>query len=103
LNCIYLDVSSQKKLFPKLSELLPYNHYCRKNLGYLYAIKKGYKIIYETDDDNRWNNETDDNNFNCSNDFNFITRNANEDNKKIQDCNQKNNSKNDNNNWDWDF
>ena len=52
LNCIYLDVASQKKLFPELSELLPYNHYCRKNLGYLYAIKKGYKIIYETDDDN---------------------------------------------------
>lgn len=31
---------------------MPYNHYCRKNLGYLYAIKKGYEIIYETDDDN---------------------------------------------------
>jgi len=52
LDCIYLDIPSQKKLFPELSELLPYNHYCRKNLGYLYAIKKGYKIIYETDDDN---------------------------------------------------
>jgi len=52
LNCIYLDIQSQKKLFPELSELLPYNHYCRKNLGYLYAIKKGYKVIYETDDDN---------------------------------------------------
>ena len=52
LRCIYLDIPSQKKLFPELSELLPYNHYCRKNLGYLYAIKKGYKIIYETDDDN---------------------------------------------------
>lgn len=52
LNCIYLDIPSQKKLFPELSELLPYDHYCRKNLGYLYAIKKGYKIIYETDDDN---------------------------------------------------
>jgi hypothetical protein len=52
LNCIYLDISSQKKLFPELSELFPYNHYCRKNLGYMYAIKKGYKIIYETDDDN---------------------------------------------------
>jgi len=52
LNCIFLDIPSQKKLFPELSELLPYNHYCRKNLGYLYAIKKGYKIIYETDDDN---------------------------------------------------
>jgi len=52
LNCIYLDIPSQKKLFPELSEMLPYNHYCRKNLGYMYAIKKGYKIIYETDDDN---------------------------------------------------
>jgi hypothetical protein len=52
LNCIYLDIPSQKKLFPELSELIPYNHYCRKNLGYLYAIKKGYKMIYETDDDN---------------------------------------------------
>ena len=52
LKCIYLDVASQKKLFPTLSELLPYNHYCRKNLGYLYAIKRGYKVIYETDDDN---------------------------------------------------
>lgn len=52
LNCIYLDLSAQHKLFPDLHDLLPYNHYCRKNLGYLYAIKKGYTIIYETDDDN---------------------------------------------------
>jgi hypothetical protein len=52
LHCIYLDIPSQKKLFPELSDLLPYNPYCRKNLGYLYAIKKGYKTIYETDDDN---------------------------------------------------
>lgn len=52
LNCIYLDIPAQKKLFPELSDLLPYNHYCRKNVGYLYAIKRGYKVIYETDDDN---------------------------------------------------
>uniref|UniRef100_A0A6C0E971 Uncharacterized protein n=1 Tax=viral metagenome TaxID=1070528 RepID=A0A6C0E971_9ZZZZ len=52
LNCIYLDIPSQKKLLPELSELIPYNHYGRKNLGYLYAVKKGYKMIYETDDDN---------------------------------------------------
>lgn len=52
LNCIYLDIESQKKLFPELCDMLPYNHYCRKNLGYLYAIKKGYTVIYETDDDN---------------------------------------------------
>lgn len=48
---IFLDIAKQKELFPKLSELLPYNHYCRKNLGYLYAIKNDYEIIYETDDD----------------------------------------------------
>lgn len=52
LDCIFLDVMAQKKLFPHLSNLIPYNHYCRKNLGYLFAIKKGYSIIYETDDDN---------------------------------------------------
>lgn len=51
-NCIFLDVRKQKLLFPNLCELIPYNHYARKNLGYLYAIKKGYDIIYETDDDN---------------------------------------------------
>jgi hypothetical protein len=52
MNCVYLDIPSQKKLLPELSEMIPYNHYCRKNIGYLYAIKKGYKLIYETDDDN---------------------------------------------------
>jgi hypothetical protein len=52
LNCIFLDIHLQKQLFPELSSLIPYNHYARKNIGYLYAIKNGYDIIYETDDDN---------------------------------------------------
>lgn len=51
-NCIYLDIEAQEKLFPKLSKLIPYNHYGRKNLGYLFAIQRKYEIIYETDDDN---------------------------------------------------
>ena len=51
-NCIFLDIEKQKELYPEFSEILPYNHYCRKNLGYLYAIQNGYGIIYETDDDN---------------------------------------------------
>lgn len=50
-RCIFLDISTQNKLYPKLSKLIPDNHYCRKNLGYLYAIKNKYEIIYETDDD----------------------------------------------------
>lgn len=52
LNCIYLDLENQNILFPELSKLIPVNHYSRKNLGYLYAINKGFEIIYETDDDN---------------------------------------------------
>ena len=31
---------------------MPWNHYCRKNIGYLYAIEHGATIIYDTDDDN---------------------------------------------------
>lgn len=31
---------------------LPYNHYARKNLGYLAAKRLGFDYIFETDDDN---------------------------------------------------
>jgi len=51
-DLVFLGLEEQKKLFPRLSKLIPINHYCRKNMGYLYAIKEGYKIIAETDDDN---------------------------------------------------
>ncbi len=34
------------------ADLIPYRHYCRKNLGYLYAISKGAKLVFDTDDDN---------------------------------------------------
>lgn len=51
-RCIYLDIELQDSLFGNLSRLIPYNHYGRKNLGYLYAISQGYTTIYETDDDN---------------------------------------------------
>ena len=52
LKAAYLDVPRQQELFPELAESLPYNHYCRKNLGYAYAIANGYGIIGESDDDN---------------------------------------------------
>ena len=31
---------------------IPYNSFGRKNIGFLYAIQQGAKIIYDTDDDN---------------------------------------------------
>jgi hypothetical protein len=35
----------------------PHNHYARKNLGYLYAIRNKADLIYDTDDDNIPNKE----------------------------------------------
>jgi len=51
-NVEFLSVAQQNDLGSSLSERLPYNHYARKNLGYLYAIKQGAEIIVDTDDDN---------------------------------------------------
>jgi hypothetical protein len=50
-NCKFLSYESQEKLFPRLSNLIGPNTYARKNLGYLYAVNKGYTTIFETDDD----------------------------------------------------
>lgn len=49
---IFLDIEQQEALNYNISKLLPWNHYSRKNIGYLYAIQHGAQLIYETDDDN---------------------------------------------------
>ncbi len=51
-NVDYLSVLEQKKLNYELAKTLPYNHYCRKMLGYLKAIEEGSDFIIDTDDDN---------------------------------------------------
>jgi len=51
-NVIYLSPEDQEKLGFNILKLLPWNHYCRKMIGYLYAIKNGADIIIDTDDDN---------------------------------------------------
>lgn len=48
----FLSISEQEKLPYSLVERVPYNHYCRKNLGYLTAIASGAETIAESDDDN---------------------------------------------------
>ena len=48
----YYSIDEQRNLDFKFVEICPYNHYSRKNIGYLIAIKNGAKIIIETDDDN---------------------------------------------------
>jgi hypothetical protein len=51
-SCTLIDIDDQLRLGLRLSAQLPENHYVRKNLGYLVAIRDGAPYIYETDDDN---------------------------------------------------
>jgi hypothetical protein len=54
-NCekvIYLSVEDQGNLKYRISKSLPWNHYARKMIGYIYAIKSGARVIVDTDDDN---------------------------------------------------
>lgn len=54
-NTIFLDVAEQEELAEQYSELftlLPWKHFGRKNIGYLYAISQGAERIWDFDDDN---------------------------------------------------
>ena len=48
----YLSLEDQKAMAIPFVDLMPLNHYARKNIGYLWALQHGASIIYETDDDN---------------------------------------------------
>lgn len=48
----FLSAEAQAELDFNIIQNLPCNHYCRKMVGYLYAIKMGATIIGESDDDN---------------------------------------------------
>ncbi len=51
-GCEFYSATRQQQLNYSLVDQLPWNHYCRKNLGYLIAIENGSQRILETDDDN---------------------------------------------------
>lgn len=51
-NCTYLSVKDQLDLSSSLANAIPFNHYGRKMMGYVYAIQQGADIIIDTDDDN---------------------------------------------------
>jgi len=48
----FLSIEEQLDKWPSLANLLPFNHYSRKNLGYLLAKELGTETILDTDDDN---------------------------------------------------
>jgi len=51
-NVIFISPKKQEKIEKDFSKILPWNHYSRKMIGYLYAIRKGADIVVDTDDDN---------------------------------------------------
>ena len=48
----YYTADQQEQMKLKIVSVLPFNHYTRKNIGYLLAIKNNAEVIFETDDDN---------------------------------------------------
>jgi hypothetical protein len=51
-NVVYLSVEKQQSIGRHLVKILPYNHYCRKMTGYLFAVANKAEYIIDTDDDN---------------------------------------------------
>lgn len=51
-NIHFLSVDEQKQLPYETITATPFNHYSRKNIGYLFAMETGAETIYDTDDDN---------------------------------------------------
>jgi hypothetical protein len=48
----FFSLDYQHGMGLKLAELMPVDHYSRKNLGYLEAIARGAVLLFDTDDDN---------------------------------------------------
>ncbi|XP_064631139.1 uncharacterized protein LOC135489634 [Lineus longissimus] len=51
-NLIFLDVAWQERCPYHICQHIPWNHFSRKNIGFMYAVANGAKWIYDTDDDN---------------------------------------------------
>jgi hypothetical protein len=48
----FISLEQQRKMDSHFARVCPINHYGRKNIGYLQAIRDGVPLIAETDDDN---------------------------------------------------
>ena len=61
-NVVFLSVDEQRKwatggtnntsAFGRLVNTIPFRHFARKNIGYLFAIAHGAQLIFDFDDDN---------------------------------------------------
>ena len=49
---VYLDTATQERLGYQILKHTPWSSFSRKNIGYMFAIHHGARLIYDTDDDN---------------------------------------------------
>ena len=49
---VFLSHEDQLRMNSSFVNRLPWNSFARKNVGYLYAIAQGAKVIFDFDDDN---------------------------------------------------
>jgi 3-oxoacyl-[acyl-carrier-protein] synthase II len=47
----FLGTDAQLDLFPRIAAVMPFDHYARKNLGYLFAVREGAELIRRGDAD----------------------------------------------------
>merc|ERR1719181_1947132 len=52
VRVLYLTADEQRRLPFRVLSQIPWNHFARKNIGYLMAAALGAESIYDTDDDN---------------------------------------------------
>lgn len=50
---VYISSKDQVELPYKSIDIIPWNHFGRKNIGYMFAIHHGARVIWDTDDDNK--------------------------------------------------
>ncbi len=51
-NVTYLPFELHGEIAKNINQILPFNHYSRKMIGYVYAIENKAEILIDTDDDN---------------------------------------------------
>ncbi len=51
-HVVLLTVEEQKEFVNDFVQMIQWNHFGRKNIGYLYAIQHGAEVIWDFDDDN---------------------------------------------------
>ncbi len=70
VNVVYLSPGDQTSLGYEISKYIPWNHFGRKSIGFLFAIKSGAQTIYDFDDDNHLSISAD---FSILNSFDITT------------------------------